>query len=123
MPALPPQKSRRPDLPRDQVLLRNKIDGTLSRWRRAEAGRRGVDMQVVLPGHCTADVVGALASHEPAAPRGSEQLLEALSSVHGFGACRAARYGPALIDIAVAAHSRRARHDERAPAQRLRTDD
>ncbi len=123
VPAEPQSKKPRSQLPREQILLRNKIDGTLSRWRRAEAEQRGVDMQVVLPGHCTGAVIGALANHPPTDPGGPALLLEALSAVEGFGACRVARYGTALTDIAAAAHARRARQEERAPPQRLRSED
>jgi len=68
-------------------------------------------------------VIGALANHPPADPGGPALLLEALSAVEGFGACRVARYGTALTDIAAAAHARRARQEERAPPQRLRSED
>ena len=53
---------------------------------------RGVDVQVVLPGHCLRDVTKI------------EQLEdEALASVDGFGKKRLARYGSTLLDVLRAA--------------------
>ncbi|HLK37598.1 MAG TPA: HRDC domain-containing protein [Polyangiaceae bacterium] len=55
-------------------------------WRRAQARLRGVDEQVVLPGHCVRDVVQADAGD-----------LEALSRVPGIGAFRVERDGGAIV--------------------------
>ena len=55
-------------------------------WRREEAKARGVDEQVVLPGHCVKDI----AEDAPA-------TLEALEAVPGVGAFRVARYGAAIL--------------------------
>ena len=54
--------------------------------RHRQAQRRGVDAQVVLPGHCLGDML-ELASLD----------AEALRSVPGFGACRVARYAEQLV--------------------------
>ena len=57
-------------------------------WRRAEAAARGVDEQVVLPGHCWAELVGVDGSR-----------TDALASIKGFGEKRLARYGAALTTL------------------------
>jgi len=62
-------------------------EAVLVQWRAEEALRRGVDLQVVLPGHCLADLAAA-------APRS----LEALHDIAGFGAVRRERYGRAILD-------------------------
>jgi ribonuclease D len=58
----------------------------LTRWRKAEAKLRGVDEQVVLPGHCLQD----LADLESPSP-------EAVAAVAGLGAFRIERDGPAIL--------------------------
>jgi ribonuclease D len=55
-------------------------------WRREEAKARGVDEQVVLPGHCVKDI----AEDAPA-------TLEELGTVPGLGAFRVERYGAAIL--------------------------
>ncbi len=57
----------------------------LTEFRAREAASRGVDLQVVLPGHCLADIADL-----PALDR------EQLGQVSGFGACRLERYQTAL---------------------------
>lgn len=74
-------------LPSDLAARRARAE-RLSAWRRAEASRRGVDLQVVLPGHCVED----LASRPPAS-------IEDFAKVPGFGASRTARYGEALLPL------------------------
>jgi len=58
----------------------------LTEFRAREAAARGVDFQVVLPGHCLSDVADLPVLDE-------EHLL----GVSGFGACRLERYGAMLI--------------------------
>ncbi len=58
----------------------------LTELRAKEAARRGVDPQVVLPGHCLNEIVEL--------PRVE---LEALRAIPGFGACRVERYGPRMV--------------------------
>lgn len=58
----------------------------LSKWRKAEAAEREVDLQVVLPGHCLRD----LAELDDPSER-------ALDEVAGLGDKRRARYGEAIL--------------------------
>ncbi len=64
----------------------------LSAWRDEEAKKRGVDAQVILPGHCLRDLVEQ-------SPKERTQLVR----VAGLGASRADRYGQALLQ-AVSRH-------------------
>jgi ribonuclease D len=92
------------DAPRDQVeamlpeppspaeLTRKKRrKAWLSEFRAREAAARGVDAQVVLPGHCLSDIIDLETIEE-----------EALRAVPGFGECRFARYGRALLAMRAA---------------------
>jgi ribonuclease D len=58
----------------------------LTEWRTREAARREVDPQVVLPGHCLSDMVDL--------PLLSK---ENMTTIHGFGSSRVARYGDELV--------------------------
>lgn len=58
----------------------------LMELRTREALRRGVDPQVVLPGHCLQDIIDL-----------PEMSLDALRGVRGFGACRVERYGRDMV--------------------------
>jgi ribonuclease D len=86
-----------PAISRHEGALRQKLDDAIGRWRRAEARRRGVDMQVIMPGHCVSDAVAALA-------RCSERddMLSALRGVEGMGDKRIAQYAGVLQDMALA---------------------
>src|SRR5262249_50251955 len=77
----------RPRLPSGVVKARGGREARLTAWRKAEANRRGVDEQVVLPGHCLQD----LADIERAAD------LDDLARVPGIGGFRVARDGAALL--------------------------
>jgi len=78
-----------PESPSPAELTRRKRrKAWLSDFRAREAQARGVDLQVVLPGHCLADLV-ELASFD-------EQSLRALP---GFGDCRFVRYGQTLLGL------------------------
>ncbi|MFO0651978.1 MAG: ribonuclease D [Polyangiales bacterium] len=68
--------------------LRKAREALLSHWRTEEATRRGVDLQVVLPGHCLSDL----------ASRGARSFAE-LRAIDGFGEVRVARYGAALVAL------------------------
>ena len=48
----------RPRLAPAEARARREREARMTAWRRAEALRRGVDEQVVLPGHCAKEVVG-----------------------------------------------------------------
>jgi ribonuclease D len=75
----------RPRLSGELARARRVRETRLMAWRKAEAARRGVDEQVILPGHCVKDLA------EP------ESIDEAAARVvPGFGACRAA-YAPAIV--------------------------
>jgi ribonuclease D len=76
----------RPRFPASVVKARREREGRLTAWRRAEAKRRGVDEQVVLPGHCLQDLAD-LAAPTP----------EAVASTPGIGAFRAERDGAAIV--------------------------
>jgi ribonuclease D len=60
----------------------------LSAWRRAEAASRGVDEQVVLPGHC----LKCLAAVEPI-------TLSGVAEVPGIGSRRLFRYGATILAL------------------------
>jgi ribonuclease D len=61
-------------------------------WRKAECAARGVDPQVVLPGHALAALAG----------RGVHTMSE-LSEVPGLGQVRVRRYGTTLLGLLAAA--------------------
>jgi ribonuclease D len=58
----------------------------LTDFRTREAAERGVDPQVVLPGHCLNDLVDL-----------AEVSVEALRTVPGFGLCRMERYAVRIV--------------------------
>jgi ribonuclease D len=68
-----------------ELACRKRRKGALLEFRDAEAKRREVDVQVVLPGHCVADIIDL-----PCVD------LEALRTIPGFGVCRLQRYGALL---------------------------
>lgn len=70
------------------VARRRAIEGRISAWRRAEAKRRGVDEQVILPGHCAQALAGVLAARDVKSP----DLREAIAKIAGLGAKRFERY-------------------------------
>ncbi len=85
---LPPEELARFDRPRvpaPVVRARREREARLIAWRRAEAKRRGVDEQVVLPGHCLKDAVDLEAAD-----------VSALRAVPGIGAFRVERDGEAM---------------------------
>ncbi len=72
----------------EQRTERKRRELALGAWRKAEAAQRGVDLQVVLPGHAMAALVASGADS-----------LDALAAVHGLGDVRVARYGEALLNV------------------------
>jgi ribonuclease D len=60
----------------------------LTSWRRAEAASRGIDEQVVLPGHC----LKSLAALDPC-------TLNAVAAVAGIGSRRLFRYGATFLAL------------------------
>lgn len=78
-----------PESPSPAELTRRKRrKAWLSEFRAKEAKLRGVDLQVILPGHCLADLVDLA--------RIDEASLRALP---GFGICRFERYGAQLLGM------------------------
>jgi len=76
----------KPQMPAAAAKARREREVRLLSWRRAEAKRRGVDEQVVLPGHCAKDAVdGDIASADD------------LARVRGIGAFRVHRDGDAIV--------------------------
>jgi ribonuclease D len=75
-----------PRLSRTEIARRRGRERSLSAWRKAEAARRGVDEQVVLPGHCLKDLAEA---------DGME--VEDVLRTPGLGACRAG-YAGAMVE-------------------------
>jgi ribonuclease D len=70
------------------VKARKRREGALLAWRKAEAARRDVNAQVVLPGH----VLRALAD-------GGAVSTRDLAAVSGLGDFRVERYGDALLAL------------------------
>ena len=86
---LPPEERARFERPRPPAGVtkaRRERETRLLAWRREEAKRRGVDEQVVLPGHCVKDAV-------------ADELAgaEDLQRVAGIGAFRIERDGEAIM--------------------------
>jgi ribonuclease D len=79
-------------IPVEQARLRRERETRLIAWRRTEAKRRGVDEQVVLPGHCLKDVVNAASGS-----------AEELARVPGIGAFRIAQDGEAIAQALLGA--------------------
>ena len=75
-----------PKLPPLAIKARRDRESRLSAWRKAEAKARGVNEQVVLPGHCASEIVGL-----------EVRNMDALGRVGGMGAFRLARYGDAIL--------------------------
>jgi len=86
----PPSPTPPPDLAE-----RRAAERTLTAWRRARAEERGVDPQVVIPGHCVDEVLAALFAKR----REGTPLEDSLASIEGFGATRVARYSDALRSL------------------------
>lgn len=75
-------------LPPSEVKARKKREAKLLAWRKAEAHRRDVSPQVVLPGH----VLREMADTAP-------ETVDDLANLPGFGAFRVARYGAKLVEL------------------------
>lgn len=76
----------RPRPPAAVARTRRAREQSLTKWRRDEAKKRGVDEQVVLPGHCVQDLADL-----------SAPTLDAIAGVAGLGAFRVARDGAAIL--------------------------
>lgn len=78
----PPEPNAEARIDRRVLAAQRAREKRLTTWRRKEAAERGVDEQVVLPGHCLQDLA-TLQSAD----------LAAIAAVPGLGAKRLARYG------------------------------
>jgi ribonuclease D len=77
---------QRPRVPAALSRAKRERETRLIAWRRAEAKRRGVDEQVVLPGHCVKD-----------ATESNAVVASDLARVPGIGAFRIERDGEAIL--------------------------
>ena len=87
--AIPPEDRvwfEKPKIPGATLRARRAREQRLTRWRKEEAKKRGIDEQVILPGH----VLQGIADLDVPS-------LEALADVPGIGAFRVARHGEALL--------------------------
>lgn len=75
----------RPRLPAELTRARRERETRLLAWRRQEATRRGVDEQVILPGHCVKDAVLV-----------ELQAVDDLRAIPGIGGFRVERDGAAI---------------------------
>ncbi|MEZ4393447.1 MAG: HRDC domain-containing protein [Polyangiales bacterium] len=81
----------REEAPRDRAERKERA-ARLTAWRREEAARRGVDVQVVLPGHCVEALSGF-----------ADPTHDDLASLEGLGESRRRRYGAQIIAAITAA--------------------
>lgn len=82
-PPLPAVEGR---LDRAVLAARRTREKRLTAWRRKEAAARGVDEQVVLPGHCLQELAAL-------------ETGDAIAAVSGLGEKRLARYGATLAAL------------------------
>lgn len=75
-----------PPVPRELIEARRAREHRLTAWRRAEAKKREVDEQVVLPGHCLQEIADR-------APTSREEL----ATIGGIGAIRVTRDGDEIL--------------------------
>jgi ribonuclease D len=85
-PDEPHDTSARPD--RAMLAEQRGRHRRIAAWRRAEADARGVDEQIVLPGHCLSDLVKL-----------EEASVEAIAKVDGLGRARFARYASVMAAL------------------------
>jgi ribonuclease D len=84
-----------PRMDRTTAARRREFETRISAFRRAEAARRGVDEQAILPGHCAQDLADILLSSWP----GDPSLLLRIEAIAGLGARRFERYGATLASL------------------------
>jgi ribonuclease D len=73
---------------REAILARRAREKALTAWRKAEAKARGVDEQVVLPGHCLKHLAESGSADEGT-----------IRATPGFGACRARYVEPIAVAL------------------------
>lgn len=88
-----------PYFDRAAIAKRREIELKLSAFRRAEAERRGVNEQVVLPGHCLHDLAALLQTQMQTTTPGDPDAVAKIASIAGIGAKRAEHYAPALVAL------------------------
>ncbi len=94
----------RPRIPPAIVKARRMRESLLTSWRRRTAKERGVDEQVVLPGHCLQDLADL-----------DEASLETIAAVPGIGIFRVERDGEAIA-IVLSRRESRSQDDEVSPS-------
>ncbi|AKV01614.1 Ribonuclease D [Labilithrix luteola] len=77
---------QRPRLPSAIAKARRAREQRLTRWRKIEAKQRGIDEQVVLPGHCLQDIADL-----------DEPSVDDLYTIAGIGRFRVERDGAAIL--------------------------
>ncbi len=82
---------------RREITRRREVEVRVSGFRRAEAKRRGVDEQVVLPGHCAQEVATLLI----ATKEGSAADPAQIAAIAGLGEKRAKLYAVRLATLLV----------------------
>jgi ribonuclease D len=78
--------------PSGEIARRRAREEALAQWRAMEAELRGVNPQVVLPGHVLTDIA-----------RVGPTTIETLAEIPGFGAVRVRRYAEAVLSVVAAA--------------------
>ncbi len=89
--AIPPEDQvwfEKPKIPGATLRARRAREQRLTRWRKEEAKKRGLDEQVILPGHVLQDLADL-----------DEPKLDTLAKVPGIGAFRVARHGEELVTL------------------------
>jgi len=95
VPAVDREFFQPPPFDRVAFAKRREIEGRLNAFRKLEAERRGVNEQVVLPGHCVQDLAKILGSTTPRDP----DLVPRIAAVAGIGAKRAEQYADVLVAL------------------------
>jgi ribonuclease D len=89
-PGSAPRPPRPAPMPAGLLAMRKSLEKRLQTWRRAEAERRRVHEQVVLPTHCIRWIVSQ-----------SPNTEERIASMPGLGPARAERYAKRLAELTV----------------------
>jgi ribonuclease D len=87
-PGSTPRPARPAPMPAGLLAMRKSVEKRLQTWRRAEAERRRVHEQVVLPTHCIRWIVSQSPTTE-----------ERIASLPGLGPARAERYAKRLAEL------------------------
>ena len=88
-------------LDRQTIANRRKFESKLTAFRRAEAGRRGVNEQAILPGHCVHELAALLSSSTADDP----DLVPRIAAILGSGSKRAEQYAENLASFLKNEHS------------------